>query len=407
MVLASGGDEPVADGGRDGLSVFAYFLAAGTHRSHRPVPRASTRCFPELRARVQQNADQTPQQGVFQRAFHEGGQLVLENQTAPENTLVARTVDRPAAERSCKAQGDAGRDLYQALTALDTAAQLQQITEADRRMRERLGEQACVDHQMGLLSDEEYDTLKGLIAGDAGAQKTMAIAALREQREVSREVAPPDGCEVSSAEEGTLLVKAQRLLRDGRSGSNRSEDQQALGLLDAAAKKGASAPLWAALARARLYTGAAAKQVSAAAEHAAKACPSWGVPDNYRATAHVLDGDLKKARAALDAALKRSPTYAFAHYNLAVVKLGAGDAAGGLAELERSLELDPLLGEAHFLRGRVLVGQGRNSDAVTALESAADLRPRQADIWEALAGAYDAAGNAGAAKLARKKAKAL
>ncbi|MEM6925745.1 MAG: caspase family protein [Myxococcota bacterium] len=406
VVLASGGDEPVADGGRDGLSVFAYFLRQGlTEASGRFV--VVDTLFPELRARVQQNAEQTPQQGIFQRAFHEGGQLVLENQSAPANTLVARTIDRATAERACKAQGEAGRDLYDSLGALDAAAQLQEITDADRRARERLAVHACVDHQMGLLTDEEYATLKGLLSGDADAEQTYVLAALKEQREVSREVAPPDRCEVRSAEEGTRLVKAQRLLKDGRSGSKRPEDQQARDLLESAANKDASALLWAAVARARLYTGASAKQVSSAADKAAKACPGWGVPDNYRATALVLSGELDEAARALDSALKQSPRYAFAHYNLGVVRLAKGDVAGGLAELDRATDIDPLLGEAHFMRGRVLAGQGRTDEAVVSLESAADLRPAQADVWKALASAYDDAGNPGAAKLARKQADAL
>ncbi len=406
MVLASGGDEPVADGGRDGLSVFAYFLRQGLAEARGRFVVVDT-LFPELRARVQQNAAQTPQQGVFQRAFHEGGQLVLENRSAPANTLVARTVDRRAAERACKAQGDAGRELYESLAALDAAAKLEEVTESDRRAREKLAVSACIDHQMGLLTDGEYTTLKALLSGDAQAQQTYVLAALKEQREVMREVAPPDGCDVSSAEYGTQLVKAQRLLRDGRSGANRPEDREARTILEALAKEGPSAPVWAALARARLYTGAAPAEVTAAADAAAKACPSWGVPDNYRATAQVVAGDLKAAERSLRSALKRSPRYAFAYYNLALVKIGRGDVAGGSADLERAIELDPLLGEAHFLRGRMLSSAGQTSEALVALESAADLRPRQADIWEALAGAYEASGNDGAAKLARKQAEAL
>jgi len=406
VVLSSGSNEPVADGGRDGLSVFAYFLRQGLTEAPGRYVVLDT-LFPELRARVQQNSDQTPQQGIFQRSFHEGGQLVLENRSAPVGTLVARTVDRATAERACKAQGDAGRELYQALTALDAAAQLEQITEADRRARERLAVHACIDHEMGIISDAEYDKLKGLLAGDAEAQQAYVLAALREQREVSREVPPPDGCEVTSPDEGTRLVKAQQLLRDGRSGSDRPEDREALKLLEAAAKSSGSAPIWAALARARLYTGASPDRVSAAAAKAAEACPTWGVPHNYRATALVLAGDVAGAREALDRALEQSPRYAFAHYNLGVVKLAEGDVSGGLASLRRALELDPLLGEAHFMKGRVLVGQGRAGAAVGALESAADLRPRQADVWTALAAAYDASGNAGAAKLARKQASEL
>ncbi|MEN0064429.1 MAG: caspase family protein [Myxococcota bacterium] len=402
VVLASGGNEPVSDGGRDGLSVFAYYLRQGLAEAQGRYVVLDT-LFPELRARVQQNADQTPQQGIFQRAFHEGGQLVLENQTAPKGTIVARSVDRAQAAKACKAQGEAGRSLYDSLANLDAAAKLEQINEADRRARERLAEHACVDHQMGLISNDEYARLTGLLAGEPGAEETYVIAALREQREVSREVPPPDGCE-ASAEEGALLVKAQQLLRDGRSGGDRSEDREAMGLLQAAAKKSSSAPLWTALARARLYAGESSKQVSAAADRAAKACPAWGVPDNYRSTAFILEGNLKAAEKALASALDRSPRYAFAHYNLGVVKLGQGKVREGLGALDQALIFDPLLGEAHFLRGRVLTKLGKLEEAVQALESAADLRPRQVDVWQALAAAYEASGNEGAAKLARKQA---
>ncbi len=411
VVLSSGGNEPVSDAGRDGISVFAYFLRQGLLEAPGRYLVTDT-LFPELRARVQQNAEQTPQQGVFQRAFHEGGQLVLVNQKAPEGTVAARAVSREDAEKACRRQGFAdprSPEAYAALSQATASETLEAVDKvaADKKMRERLAFYACVDKQLGLLTDDDHAALTGLLAGDAGARERLTKAALAEERRKSRELPPPDACDVSGVEASSLLLRSHKLLRDGAAQSDRAEDREARKLLEAGVRKHPSAPLWAALARARLYTDGDPEQVTEAADAAAEACPSWGVPDSYRAGALVMAANTAGARAAAERAVARSPEYAFGYYNLATIQLGTGETAPAMAALDRALQLDPLLGEAHYLRGRVQHASGEVGKAVASLESAADLRPRNAMVWQALAAAYEAAGNAGAAKVARQRASKL
>ena len=404
VVVTSGGNEPVSDRGRDGMSVFAYFLREALEAVPGRYVVLDT-LFPELRARVQQNAPQTPQQGVFQGAFHEGGQLVLQNQTAAEGTLVAARVDRAAAERRCNAAKAGDREAWEKIGTSRPADRWVAMTGASAKVRDRLLLHACVDHAMGLLSDEEYAEVSGVLEGKPEAQASMSKAALAQLRAESREVPPPARCDVGSPGEAGALVKAQALLRNGTSGGNRPEDREAKRLLEEAVRSSGRAPLWAALARARLYVGDAEREVSDAAARAAEACPGWGVPESYRGAALAAAGDLRGAEDALTEAVRRSPDFAFGHYNRGAVALGRGDVRTGLGALEKALELDPLLGEAHYLRGRVLVASGRAAEGVTALESAADLRPEQGHVWSALADGYEAVGKPDAAREARARSR--
>lgn len=98
-VITSGGREPVVDGYREGMSVFAYFLA-------RQLQDATARyvepdaLFAGLREGVVDNANQTPQQGPFKGTGHEGGQLVMVNRGAiaapPADVVVVPAPAAPA-----------------------------------------------------------------------------------------------------------------------------------------------------------------------------------------------------------------------------------------------------------------------------------------------------------------------
>ncbi|MBX2796380.1 MAG: SEL1-like repeat protein [Myxococcales bacterium] len=88
-VITSGGNEPVADGGRDGMSVFAYYLRKALEDAEGRYVTVDT-LFPPLRERVQANSDQTPQQGQSKQAFHEDGQLVMLNTAACDHELARK-----------------------------------------------------------------------------------------------------------------------------------------------------------------------------------------------------------------------------------------------------------------------------------------------------------------------------
>lgn len=82
-VLTSGANEPVEDGGLDGMSVFAYQLREAMQQGEREF------VYPEalwlaLRDPVVDVAHQTPQFNYYTDAFHGGGALVMEDRCGKE-----------------------------------------------------------------------------------------------------------------------------------------------------------------------------------------------------------------------------------------------------------------------------------------------------------------------------------
>ena len=268
---------------------------------------------------------------------------------------------------------------------------------ADQKVRERLEFKICMDYGNGLLTKEEYTLWSLVLQGDPDARASLHRLALGEQRTAAHEVPPPTGCAEPAVEESAVVVRAAELLAGGSSGAARPADLEALALLEARTDA-RSAPFWATLARARLYAAKGPEAVAAAADRALAACPSWGVPDSYRAGALVLANRLGPARDALLAATAKSPDYAFAWYNLGAVELAGGDAGAALTALDRAIARDPSLGEAHWLKGRVLVATGRVAEGAVSLERATALLPDHAEAWAQLGAAWQQQGDARAAR---------
>lgn len=412
-VISSGSNEPVSDGGRDGMSVFAYYLREGLRSARDPFVLPAESLFPELRERVSQNSPQTPQQGIFHAAYHEGGELVLVNKSAEAAPVAASTAPSASdAEAKCARESAAmpdvsSRDAYAALGVGGWSSPAEQVQALSALPTDpkRLLYYTCLDYERGQIGADEYARWKALLTGDAAAKQRLAQDALAAQRKETREVPPPSTCD-ARPDEAELLVRANGLLRDGTSGSKRPEDTRARALVEPAAK-GGSAALWATVARARLYAGATAAEVTAAADQAAKLCPTWGVPDAYRGSAWVLASDYGKATAAFQEAVKKSPDYAFAYYNLAVGELVQKQLDAALGHLDQALKLDPTLGEAYWMRGRVLAMRKDFASATVALQSAVDLRPRTEAIVRTLGDVYAAAGDAAKAAEMRTLAEEL
>jgi len=292
---------------------------------------------------------------------------------------------------------------YLAFSAGGKARYAQQVQRLDglspdQKVRERLEFKICMDYGNGLLSKEEYKLWSLLLQGDASAQASLHALALGEQRAEAHEVPPPASCSEPPLAASRVLIDAGELLAGGKSGSARGDDMKALALLEEAARSDTSAPVWAALARARLYAGQSPERVKEAADEASASCPSWGVPDSYAGGALVLAKQLEPAKAAFTAATHKSPDYAFAYYNLGAVELGLGAVPAGLAALDKALAVDPTLGEAAYLKGRVLLATGDAGGAVGALASATELLPDSAEAWSLYGDALKAVGDPAAAQ---------
>ncbi len=77
IVMSSGGDEPVADSGRGGHSIFAWYLMQDLGKVNNWQP--GTALFPSLQSEVSRAFPQTPQYGAAPSAGHEqGGDYLFE-----------------------------------------------------------------------------------------------------------------------------------------------------------------------------------------------------------------------------------------------------------------------------------------------------------------------------------------
>ena len=108
QVFASAGEEPAADGGRDGHSVFGYYLLRYLERSSAPYITPSELAAAVSRT-VSNNSWQTPVFGPIRAAGDEGGEFVLVNRrAAPQESEIAgalepdgtRSIDDPDPSRA-------------------------------------------------------------------------------------------------------------------------------------------------------------------------------------------------------------------------------------------------------------------------------------------------------------------
>jgi formylglycine-generating enzyme required for sulfatase activity len=94
-LMASGGDEPVADGGGGGHSIFASALLSGLRQMERPRFTASELFSDYVIERVAGRADQTPVYNPLRNSGHESGDFVftkikLDDKSAAADTPPAR-----------------------------------------------------------------------------------------------------------------------------------------------------------------------------------------------------------------------------------------------------------------------------------------------------------------------------
>lgn len=82
-IMASGGDEPVADNGTDGHSVFAYALLQGLEEADENMFTASDLFAQHLRQRVGGASDQQPRYDVIRNSNHEEGDFVFMKNGVP------------------------------------------------------------------------------------------------------------------------------------------------------------------------------------------------------------------------------------------------------------------------------------------------------------------------------------
>jgi len=84
-LMASGGNEPVADGGGDGHSVFARVFLTGLTKMERNSFTGSELFRDFVQERVAGKADQTPEYNPLRNSGHESGDFVFVRKQVPKN----------------------------------------------------------------------------------------------------------------------------------------------------------------------------------------------------------------------------------------------------------------------------------------------------------------------------------
>ena len=109
QVITSGGLEPVADGGRDGHSLFAYYVITALEDNDREVVDLENLFHTWVWAPVTQVGDQRPNVGRLKTPMDEDGQFVLRNQGLIERKAVrAAETERAREEQEVRLRGGGG-----------------------------------------------------------------------------------------------------------------------------------------------------------------------------------------------------------------------------------------------------------------------------------------------------------
>jgi hypothetical protein len=85
-IMASGGDEPVADNGADGHSVFAYALLQALSETDQSMFTASDLFQQHLKQRVGGGSDQQPRYDIIRNSNHQEGDFVFMRNGVPSSS---------------------------------------------------------------------------------------------------------------------------------------------------------------------------------------------------------------------------------------------------------------------------------------------------------------------------------
>ena len=95
-LMASGGNEPVADGGGGEHSIFAATLLRGLDEMEQEVFAAEEIFFQFVRESVAGKSDQTPEYNPLRNSGHENGDFVFHRKTASATSEESNEAKKPA-----------------------------------------------------------------------------------------------------------------------------------------------------------------------------------------------------------------------------------------------------------------------------------------------------------------------
>jgi TPR repeat protein len=108
-LMASGGDEPVSDGGPDGHSVFAYAVLHSLQQTSEPVFTASDLFYGSVRQQVAGRSSQLPQYSIIRNSSHDDGDFVFTRKVGPASAGTLNVSAGSEIWTKGKAMADANR----------------------------------------------------------------------------------------------------------------------------------------------------------------------------------------------------------------------------------------------------------------------------------------------------------
>ena len=108
-LMASGGDEPVSDGGPDGHSVFAYAVLRSLQQTGEAVFTASDLFYGSVRQQVAGRSSQLPQYSIIRNSSHDDGDFVFTRTVASASVAPLKVTAGSELWAKGKALADANR----------------------------------------------------------------------------------------------------------------------------------------------------------------------------------------------------------------------------------------------------------------------------------------------------------
>jgi len=213
QVISSGGVEPVADGGAEGHSLFAYYLINALRKNDREVIDLENLFHTKVWKPVTEIGDQRPNVGRLKTPMDQDGQFVLYNavwareQQARRVALVAEQQKQAAKE----AQAQKARQ-QAAVASAELELQRQRFEMEKQKLaleREQLAHERALQKQKAELTKQKQE--------DVYAKLQARLEALEQQKNTNTAVKPAAAPPQSSAG-GPLVAAVTRARQPGYTG---------------------------------------------------------------------------------------------------------------------------------------------------------------------------------------------
>ena len=193
QVISSGGVEPVADGGADGHSLFAYYLITALRNNDREVIDLENLFHTRVWEKVTQIGDQRPNVGRLKTPMDQDGQFVLYNAAWAEKQAHKQAV--------VEAQKQEQARMKETVMSAELELQRQRIEMEKQRLaleREQLAQQKALEMERLELERQKQEI------------ETAKLQARLEEAERQRKVANQQSADAENAELRARLEALER-----------------------------------------------------------------------------------------------------------------------------------------------------------------------------------------------------